>query len=234
MSAVGWFVDKLDFKTLKDKQHDLQDGFPDDLRLRVHRAISWGLRAEKEAEDADVRFLLLWIGFNAAYARIPAAFAEGEKAPSEWQVFQGYFQALVDIDEEGRIFSVVWERFFRKDSSTFGWVRNKYVFAPFWEHVHGKPGRERWNSRLAASAREFNRARKEKDTVLLLTKVFDSLYTLRNQLMHGGATWDSKVNREQVNDGAEIMSWMLPIFVDLMMENSDKLWGKPFYPVIEK
>ena len=226
-------MSKLDFKTLKKKQKNLRDGFPQDLSLRVHRAISWGLRSEDESEDADVRFLLLWVGFNAAYARIPPTFAEGEKAPPEWQVFQGYFQTLVDIDEGGRIFSAVWEKFFRKDSSTFTWVRNKYVFAPFWEHIHGKPGRERWKSRLAASGREFNRARKEKDTVLLLTKVFDSLYTLRNQLMHGGATWDGDVNREQVNDGAEIMDWMLPIFIDLMMENPDQDWGKPFYPVVD-
>lgn len=222
------------FKALKDKQHNLQDSFPDDLSLRVHRAISWGLRSEQEPDDIDIRFLLLWIGFNAGYAQIPDAFAEGEKTPPEWQVFQNYFQTLVDIDVEGRIFSVVWEKFFRKDSPTFKWVRNKYVFAPFWEYIHGKPGRERWNSRLAASGRDFNRARKEKNTVLLLTKVFDSLYTLRNQLMHGGATWNGRVNREQVGDGAEIMSWMLPIFIELMMENPDQPWGRPLYPVVDK
>ena len=27
-------------------------------------------------------------------------------------------------------------------------------------------------------------------------------------------------------------AFMMPVFVDLMMDNPDKGWGKPFYPVI--
>ena len=34
--------------------------------------------------------------------------------------------------------------------------------------------------------------------------MFDRLYTLRNQLLHGGATWNSNVNRSQISQGAEI------------------------------
>ena len=54
-------------KSLKDKQRALRHGFPTPLGLRVHRAISWLTRAEREGADADVRFILLWIAFNAAY-----------------------------------------------------------------------------------------------------------------------------------------------------------------------
>ena len=34
--------------------------------------------------------------------------------------------------------------------------------------------------------------------------VFDRLYVLRNQLVHGGSTWNSGINRTQVRDGAAI------------------------------
>jgi hypothetical protein len=33
--------------------------------------------------------------------------------------------------------------------------------------------------------------------------MFDRLYTLRNQLLHGGATWNGAVNRAQITQGAD-------------------------------
>ena len=63
--------------------------------------------------------------------------------------------------------------------------------------------------------------------------LFDRLYVLRNQLVHGGATWNSSVNREQVKDGANILSFLVPIFVDLMMDNPQTDWGAPYYPVVD-
>ena len=64
---------------------------------------------------------------------------------------------------------------------------------------------------------------KQFDTGRLLTVVFDRLYVLRNQLVHGGATWNSSVNRSQVKDGAAVLGWMLPLFIDIMMDNPDGL-----------
>jgi hypothetical protein len=51
-------------------------------------------------------------------------------------------------------------------------------------------------------------------------------------LVHGGATWNSGVNRAQVRDGAAILGFLLPVFVDLMMDNPTVDWGRPFYPVV--
>jgi hypothetical protein len=55
-------VPLLSFAALKEKQRLVRSDFPESLTLRVHRAISWLGRAEKEVDDADVRFILLWIG----------------------------------------------------------------------------------------------------------------------------------------------------------------------------
>ncbi|WOA30142.1 HEPN domain-containing protein [Alloalcanivorax xenomutans] len=52
---------------LKTRQRQERHGYPDNLSLRVHRALSWLDRAEQEA-DPDSRFIFLWIAFNAAYA----------------------------------------------------------------------------------------------------------------------------------------------------------------------
>jgi hypothetical protein len=44
-------------------------------------------------------------------------------------------------------------------------------------------------------------------------------YVLRNQLVHGGSTWNSGVNSAQVRDGAEILGFLMPLFIDIMMDN---------------
>jgi hypothetical protein len=54
----------LNFGRLKEKQRAIRDDFPEPLTLRVHRAISWLGRAEREHDDADVRFILLWVGLQ--------------------------------------------------------------------------------------------------------------------------------------------------------------------------
>ncbi len=41
-------------------------------------------------------------------------------------------------------------------------------------------------------------------------------------------------NRDQVRDGARILGFLVPIFVDLMMDNPDENWGLPYYPVVER
>jgi hypothetical protein len=65
----------------------------------------------------------------------------------------------------------------------------------------------------------------------VLTLAFDRLYS-PHQIVHG-STWNGGVNRAQVRDGAAILGFLLPVFVDLMMDNPGGDWGRPFYPVID-
>jgi len=66
----------------------------------------------------------------------------------------------------------------------------------------------------------------------VLSIVLDRLYVLRNQLVHGGATWQSAANRRQVRDGAQILTSLLPIVIDLMMADDAPDFGGIAYPVV--
>jgi hypothetical protein len=148
----------------------------------------------------------------------------GERA-----AFLDYFQKLVAFDMEKRIYKAIWQQF-------SGPVRllmdNRYLFNPFWHCHNGIEGFEDWEERFKASSRAFAINFQSGDTARVLSLVFDRLYVLRNQLIHGGSTWNSGVNRGQVHDGAAILSFLLPVFIDLMMDNPHNDWGKPFYPVV--
>lgn len=211
------------FDRLKSHQRSIRDTFPSDFGLRVHRAISWIGRAERDADDPDSAFLFYWIAFNSAYAADQDFL--GEKT-----AFRGFLQKLADLDGEGLIYDAVWTRF---SGPIRLFLENRFVFGPFWHFQNGVEGFDNWQERFSKSKAAFGRALTSNDTVTILAMLFDRLYVLRNQIMHGGATWGSSVNRDQIRDGTAILSFLVPVFVDLMMDNAHEDWGKPFYPVVD-
>ena len=146
-------TDALSFEALEAKRCAIEGRLPEPLALRVRRAISWGLRAEREAKRKDentddVRYIFLWIAFNAAYAgaheiereREWARAKERARATSknpptkpESEVFRTYFRALVKMDKQGRIHDVLDEL----SDWLQNLMQNEYVFKPFWLALNG-------------------------------------------------------------------------------------------------
>ncbi len=136
----------VSFARLKEKQRRIREAFPEHLGLRIHRALSWLGRAEADATDPDVRFILLWISFNSAYAA---------ELASERGAFNAYFELLVDVDREHRIYSSVWKRFSQEIRLL---LDNPYIFSPFWNHQNDLEGCANSESRLASSQKVIARA----------------------------------------------------------------------------
>jgi len=216
----------MDHAGLKAKQRAIRGGFPESVGLRIHRAISWIGRAEMAGQDDDARFIFLWIAFNAAYAN-ERDFQVAVQ--SEREVFLEYFRKLVSLDADRRIYLAIWQRF---SGPVRVLMESRFLYNPFWQHHNGIAGFADWEERFNVSRRAFLHAFEAGDTARVLSFVFNRLYVLRNQVVHGGSTWNSSVNRNQVRDGAAILGFLLPVFVDLMMDNPQSDWGRPFYPVV--
>ena len=65
-------------------------------------------------------------------------------------------------------------------------------------------------------------------------QVFLRLYTLRNQVFHGGATYGTGRGRKQIKHGSFIMANLVPVILDIMeadiYENpSSEVWGEVAY-----
>ncbi len=191
--------------------------------MRIHRALRW-LQKTEVSRDQDSKFIFLWIAFNAAYA------CEIKKSrPYEQEMFNAFISRLHDLDGEDRLDAVTWEQF---SQSIRVLLRNKYVFQPFWDFHNGKISEEHYLESFEHARRSVAKAIGSGETPRVLAVVFSRLYTLRNQLLHGGATWNSGVNRDQVRDCSSIMGSLVPIIVEIMMDNPSELWGQPCYPVI--
>lgn len=215
----------MDYQTLKDRHRAERNEQHPNLSLRVHRALSWLHRAE-QVEDDDGRFIFLWIAFNAAYATE----IDENCRLSEQRTFKAFLQKICDLDKDRRIGDLVWQEF---SGSIRVLLDNPYVFQSFWDYHSGKIDESTWKDRFASGKRAAHRALAGGDTPTLLGVIFNRLYTLRNQLIHGGATWNSSVNRDQMRDCVNLLAKLVPLIIELMMDNPNTLWGDACYPVVE-
>ncbi|ENO3977058.1 hypothetical protein ACBI01_001159 [Aeromonas veronii] len=215
----------MNFEQLKNHHRTLREYSPSNLNLRVHRALSWLQRAEM-AEDEDGRFIFLWIAFNAAYATE----IDDDRRLSEQETFKGFLEKLCDLDEHKQIEQLVWQEF---SGSIRMLLDTPFVLQSFWDYQSGKISEAQWKERLAHGKKMANQALASGNTPQLLGVVFNRLYTLRNQLIHGGATWNSSVNRKQLKDCANLLGKLVPVIIELMMTHPDTLWGDACYPVVE-
>ena len=213
------------YEELKALHRKLRNELPSEINLRVHRALSW-LQAAEQSTDEDSRFLHLWISFNAAYAR---EFDAEDSAPEKSE-FHRFLSRVSELDTENRIHDLAWDQYAAKIRV---FIDNKYVFASFWAYQQGKISEEEWQTRFSNSKRAAQQALATRKTPIFLSVLFDRLYTLRNQLVHGGATWNSKTNRSQVGDGNRILHSLIPILIHILLENPNEEWGSPSYPPVD-
>ena len=196
--------------------------FPETLTIRAHRAISWLKSAEKQEGSLDMKFLSLWIALNATYA----VDLNGISSKPEKVKLRDFTSSLVRFDRV-RLYNLFWEKY---SGPVRVLIENKFVFEKFWEYNRGEiedylPA---FNKSIATALNCLSKENIEG----LLEIVLERLYTLRNSLVHGGSTYGSKLNRAQLRDACNIMQLLVPIIIDIMLENSQHNWGEIAYPVV--
>jgi len=200
---------------------------------RLHRALSWLHCAEQQRSNADMQFVSLWIAFKACYS-LGDDHATDESL-NEREVFKQFIQKLVGHDKFQKIHHCLWVEF---SGSIKALIRNPYVFHPFWQAQRQKQKGQGgvseidWKQAFDQSSVDALNYMSRQKIPELLAIVLDRLYELRNQIIDGGATYRSSVNREQVEDGAGLLMTLMPIVIEIMLLNSDEEWGEIYYPVV--
>ncbi|WP_429114284.1 hypothetical protein [Aeromonas rivipollensis] len=134
----------MNFEQLKNRHREIREHSPANLKLRVHRALSWLQRAEM-AEDEDGRFIFLWIAFNAAYATE----IDDNRRLSEQETFKGFLEKLCELDEHRQIEQLVWQEF---SGSIRILLDTPFVLQGFWDFHSGKISETRIQLRSATLA----------------------------------------------------------------------------------
>jgi hypothetical protein len=217
-------IELIKASLLKTKLKKSSNKIDQNDAIRLHRSISWVKCAEDHENNPDLKFITLWIAFNACYADNDAH----EYILSEKKRFKEFISKLVQCDSEERFFKLLWYKF---SGPVRLLIDNKYAYKQFWDAQRGE--NIDWERLFNQSKIDSRNYLANQQVSKLLGLVLDRLYTVRNQLIHGGATYESKLNRSQVKDASQILEFLMPIIIDIMIGNINEDWGVINYPVIE-
>lgn len=203
---------------------------------RMRRAKSWHERSLR-AESDDDRFIFLWIAFNAAYGSELNGSENGNLPAREREKFLNFLREVLMKDTQSNIVGI-----FRKEAfkgRVYTLLGNVYIFRRFWWKIQGSTN-DNWDDIVKI----FNKRNKEAWIDVLngngnraLEEIFKRLYTLRNQILHGGVTYRSGKGRDQIRDGAEIMAELVPEVLKIMQADIEQNpessnWGRVAYPTV--
>lgn len=202
---------------------------PDPFQTRLRRARAWCGRAEAERPegDLDFAFLAYWIAFNAAYAQaLPHDFAERRGA--ETTDFGLFLRRLVSRPGGSAIHASI-SGALRPDVESL--LQDRYLYLPFWDHAHDRSKARYWKRSLTKSTHRALEALSQRNTQRTLSILFQRIYTLRNQVAHGGARWHSEYNRKTMQKAVRVLEALVPLFITVMENNPKARWGTPHYRV---
>ena len=187
-----------------------------DFSVRVWRGLSWLGRAEK-AEDVDAKFIFLWISFNAIYGQLNE---DGFSVPdrASWQAF---LARVVKADTTSKLAEILWA----DQLNVLKLVEDRYIFRPFWL------GSDDADVRLARDRRRILKEFANEGTVAIFQELFERLYVLRTQLLHGAATAGSRMNRGCVTIGTGLLAHIMPVMIKILLDAGPEAgWGDVCFP----
>lgn len=211
--------------SLRAKRDRLAGRLSTDAATRARRALSWLERAQRETDDADAAFIFHWIAFSALF---PGLSLGAEPSSDEMERF---LDRALAADAGGAIQGAFSNGLFY---TTLDLVSNPYVFEPFWDYYGDDSiSADEWQDALIKGVERVSVQIESGEILKALTAAFERLGTVSRQMLGGEATWGRYVNRSQVENGAEIMSFMVPTLIHIMLDNPDMLDRPTRYPSVE-
>ena len=213
---------KIPYAILKENHRQVRDQQTENAKIRIHRALSW-LKNIDSLNEPDLIFIHLWISFNAAYAD------DFHETKSERACLKNFLNQIVELDRNKHIHNALFTKF---SGPIRNLIDNKFAFEPFWKAMREHDSSDKWKEWFNQHKSDAIKVMTGGNTSALLSIILDRIYTLRNQLIHGGSTYDSSINRQQINDACQIMADLVPMILDIMIKNHDNDFGEIAYPVV--
>lgn len=192
-------------------------------QIRVHRSLSWSMRAGAFGEEhPEAEVLFHWIAFNSLYG--------------EWDAIN----ARPGVDASAR------NRFLRRVvgagcglCATFLYrhkplikklLGSPFLVATFWRDPEAPKAREQAVRDLYQLDGLLQRGPHSK----LYELVFERVYVLRGQLVHGASSGGSKLNRGTLTNCREWLRGAVPLLQHVVIEElADDEWPALCYPPVE-
>ena len=217
------------------------------------------------ANEPDKKFLFLWISFNAAYGadehlkksakkflKKSSKKSPGETAlkeePSDREKFGDFLHLIAERNQQiakSTKDNLLLDLIRAHTDELRQIIESRFLLHDFWVAEYFSKRKDKWLKRKWEKKRknETDRLNKALDNLCsdegrigtVLELAFGRIYTLRNQIVHGGASWRDKYNRSSLQICNSVLDpflrAILKIMLDVIENDPYVLWGgKVAYP----
>lgn len=189
--------------------------------IRFHRACSWLQRVEEIQDDEvlDHVLLSLWTAFNALYGQW-----DGERLEpvSDVECWQHFLDRMLALDQTNLIQSQLVEH----KKLVLALFDDEYLSRFFWQAPTDRRAKRVRRTRFDAQGWYV-----EENWNMVLQRLFERIYLLRCQLVHGASTYNSSYNRIAIRRCSQMMEHVLRTFLRVWAQwGADEDWGIMCYP----
>jgi hypothetical protein len=211
-----------DLRSLFKRRCAETDNKHQNWQIRVHRSLSWLVRAHQmdAVEQPDGRLLYNWIAFNALYGR----WNEREGFPAaDGPSWKSFLRTVLAADKR----QLIATRLGELRETILKLADNKYLDPRLWQDPKSSAGLRR---RYYEAQYLFF----DKRWLDLAIVAFERIYVLRGQLAHGAATRGSRLNRDALRLSLEVIEQLLlPILAVVIESGAHDRWPPLCYPPLD-
>ena len=206
------------WKPHKNRLNGSADEHP--TNIRFHRACSWLQRAEQAPkDDLDLALLSRWIAFNALYGQWDH---ESREPVVDHVCWQHFLERMLALDQGHVIVDVLVEN----KPLVMSIYDDEFVSRHFWQEPSEKRAHQAKRTKFDARTWFI-----EGNWLRILDRLFERIYFIRCQLVHGASTYNSSLNRTAIRHCSQAMDHLLRAFLLVWINDGcEEDWGIMCYP----
>ncbi|MGI9498052.1 MAG: hypothetical protein ACR2NK_18490 [Mariniblastus sp.] len=193
------------------------------LAVRMHRTFSWLAAAECEdpEDQLDEKLIFRWIGLNSLFGRWNSCDHEPER---DGRALTGFLTVMEECDKDALIKAYLIEQ----QTLISQICSDPFVNKFFWKALGTE---RRFNQRRDEIS--IQRMYGDENYCQILHEVFSRIYLVRCQLIHGAATFGSKLNREIVKQCGIVLKGMIFAIIKIITDHAwSENWDDLCYPPV--
>jgi hypothetical protein len=188
------------------------------LSGRLYRSISWLKRAM--VLDGAPRLVALWIALNALYGLRPYGVGWDSRR-TDLDEFTDFLDRLLELQgaraELGGLLPTI-------ERDALALIGSQFLWKEYWSERRG------FQHNISEARNRAKELRKSDPTGFLLL-VYPRLQVLRNQVFHGSAAENTRINLATLNPALRLLESMVPVFLRLMIDSGGSVkWPAIAYP----
>lgn len=203
-------------------------------QTRLRRAQLWLQRAQEEERRGAEKLMFFWVAFEAMFARHKRYTGDSDK--KSHRAMNNFIEAAV---QSGGAHIGVKEVIKNNKGEIKRIINLRYTAPDFWtRHDASKKTPEEWEAQHQREKEGLKKGlelRNLHDCVRVMKGLFGRLYSVRNQIFHGGHSLGGQSQgREQVKWALHLLEQFIPVFLDALQKHPHIAKGEPPFPRVAK